>query len=91
LKKKTKPKPNPEVPVEDDMDDPVLAAALEDDSNLEEEQMSKLMGFSGFDTTKGKKTDGSTNASGIFKQPKRKYRQYMNRRGGFNRPLDPIL
>lgn len=36
----------------DDDDDPVLAAALEDDTNLEDEQMAKLMGFSSFDTTK---------------------------------------
>ena len=33
-------------------DDPALDAAMEDDCNLEEEQMSKLMGFSGFDSTK---------------------------------------
>lgn len=79
--------PNPE---EDD-DDPVLAAALEDDTNLEDEQMAKLMGFSAFDTSKNKHVDGSCNASGTHKVPKRKYRQYMNRRGGFNRPLDPIL
>jgi len=88
LKKMSRPRvPNP---VEDD-DDPVLAAALEDDTNLEDEQMAKLMGFSSFDSTKGKHTDGSCNASGTHKVPKRKYRQYMNRRGGFNRPLDPIL
>ena len=44
---------NPPLPSpEDDDDDPVLAAAQEDDTNLEEEQMAKLMGFSGFDSTK---------------------------------------
>lgn len=56
---------------------------------LDEEQMSmmKLMGFAGFNTTKGKKVEGN-DVSGVQLQRKRRYRQYMNRRGGFNRPLD---
>ncbi len=29
-------------------------------------------------------------ASAVDVKKKRKYRQYMNRRGGFNRPLDKI-
>ncbi|XP_056131510.1 U4/U6.U5 small nuclear ribonucleoprotein 27 kDa protein [Lampris incognitus] len=56
----------------------------------EEIEMMKLMGFSSFDTTKGRKTDGSVNAHAINVSQKRKYRQYMNRKGGFNRPLDFI-
>ncbi|KAM3925708.1 U4/U6.U5 small nuclear ribonucleoprotein 27 kDa protein [Leptodactylus fuscus] len=56
----------------------------------EEIEMMKLMGFSTFDTTKGKKVDGSVNAYAINVSQKRKYRQYMNRKGGFNRPLDFI-
>ncbi|XP_067656668.1 U4/U6.U5 small nuclear ribonucleoprotein 27 kDa protein-like [Haliotis asinina] len=55
----------------------------------EESDMMKIMGFSGFETTKNKKVEGNdiyvTNL-----QRKRRYRQYMNRRGGFNRPLDFI-
>merc|ERR1712154_44165 len=63
-----------------------------DDAQLEgldDEQvdMMKLMGFANFDTTKGKKVEG-TDVSGVNIQRKRRYRQYMNRRGGFNRPLD---
>merc|ERR1712154_359862 len=63
-----------------------------DDAQLEgldEEQvdMMKLMGFANFDTTKGKKVEGA-DVSGVSIQRKRRYRQYMNRRGGFNRPLD---
>ncbi|CAL1525825.1 unnamed protein product [Lymnaea stagnalis] len=56
---------------------------------LDEEQvnMMKLMGFATFDTTKGKKVDGN-DVSAVNLQRKRRYRQYMNRRGGFNRPLD---
>ena len=56
----------------------------------EEIEMMKLLGFSSFDTTKGKHVDGSCNAGAANIQEKRRYRQYMNRKGGFNRPLDPI-
>lgn len=40
-----------------------------------------------FDTTKGKQVDGA-DVSDAKVIKKRKYRQYMNRDGGFNRPLD---
>ncbi|XP_038654332.1 U4/U6.U5 small nuclear ribonucleoprotein 27 kDa protein-like [Scyliorhinus canicula] len=53
-------------------------------------ELLKVMGFDAFDTTKGKKLDGSVNAYAVNVQQKRKYRQYMNRKGGFNRPLDFI-
>ncbi|KAI7897037.1 putative U4/U6.U5 tri-snRNP-associated protein 3 [Mucor mucedo] len=53
----------------------------------EETKMMKLMGFGGFDTTKNKKVPG-TDVSGAKIRKPIKYRQYMNRRGGFNRPLD---
>lgn len=52
-------------------------------------EMMKLMGFGSFDSTKGKKVEGNdVYVANIAK--KRRYRQYMNRRGGFNRPLDFI-
>lgn len=51
--------------------------------------MMRTMGFCNFGTTKGKHVIGnSVYVANIAKQ--RKYRQYMNRRGGFNRPLDPV-
>nr|XP_027228902.1 U4/U6.U5 small nuclear ribonucleoprotein 27 kDa protein-like isoform X5 [Penaeus vannamei] len=53
----------------------------------EEKQMAEVMGFASFHTTKGKKVDGN-NAGAVHVIMKRKYRQYMNRKGGFNRPLD---
>lgn len=56
----------------------------------EEIEMMKVMGFGSFDTTKGRKSDGSANAHAVNVTMKRKYRQYMNRKGGFNRPLDFI-
>ncbi|KAJ2446498.1 hypothetical protein GGF42_005672 [Coemansia sp. RSA 2424] len=53
----------------------------------EEEQMNALLGFGGFSTTKGKAVAGNNiGAANIKKQ--RKFRQYMNRKGGFNRLLD---
>lgn len=56
----------------------------------EEIEMLKIMGFAGFDSTKGKHVDGACNAFAVNIQQKRKYRQYMNRKGGFNKPLDPV-
>lgn len=57
----------------------------------EEEQMQMLMGFGGFDSTKGKPVEENARgaaAGAAHKEKKREYRQYMNRRGGFNRPLE---
>jgi U4/U6.U5 tri-snRNP-associated protein 3 len=57
----------------------------------EEEQMKIIIGFSDFDSSKGKPVEenqkGPANGT-VRKDSKRQYRQYMNRRGGFNRPLD---
>merc|ERR1739838_504613 len=56
----------------------------------ENESMMAMMGFSNFDTTQNKKVDGN-NIVGVSRTHKqRKYRQYMNRKGGFNRPLDQM-
>lgn len=59
----------------------------------EEEQMQKLFGFGGFDSTKGKPVADNQNSASTglaSKNKARKYRQYMNRKGGFNRPLDKM-
>ncbi|XP_055918508.1 U4/U6.U5 small nuclear ribonucleoprotein 27 kDa protein [Eupeodes corollae] len=53
----------------------------------EEIDMLKTMGFCNFDTTKNKKVEGN-DVGEVHVILKRKYRQYMNRKGGFNRPLD---
>mmetsp|Transcript_7473 Transcript_7473/g.15476 ORF Transcript_7473/g.15476 Transcript_7473/m.15476 type:complete len:118 (-) Transcript_7473:243-596(-) len=70
----------------------VTAEELEDMS--EDEAMKKMMGFSGtFGSTKEKKVkDNFTTAArgAASKNKARKYRQYMNRKGGFNRPLDKM-
>lgn len=52
------------------------------------DDMAAMMGFGGFGTTKGKKVLGN-NTGAMRKEKKTEYRQYMNRVGGFNRPLSP--
>ncbi|CAH0394569.1 unnamed protein product [Bemisia tabaci] len=64
----------------------VSAADLQNKTN-DEQEMLKVMGFCTFDTTKGKQVEGN-DAGAVHVILKRKYRQYMNRKGGFNRPLD---
>jgi U4/U6.U5 tri-snRNP-associated protein 3 len=58
----------------------------------EEEDMMKLMGMGGFGSTQNKpvKTNKGKETTGKNIPIERKYRQYMNRKGGFNRPLDFI-
>lgn len=58
-----------------------------DDDGMDDD-MAAMMGFGGFGTTKGKKVVGN-NVGAVRKEKKTEYRQYMNRVGGFNRPLSP--
>ncbi len=62
-----------------------VEVAQEDD---DEAAMQAMLGFGGFSTTKGKKVAGN-DAYAVRKEKKTEYRQYMNRQGGFNRPLSP--
>lgn len=55
----------------------------------DEEAMLAMMGMGSFGTTKGKKVEGNQEGTVSIKKV-RTWRQYMNRRGGFNRPLDKI-
>lgn len=66
---------------------PIVTPADLEGKSPEEQEMLKVMGFCGFDTTKGKKVDDNVEGE-VHVVLKRKYRQYMNRKGGFNRPLD---
>ncbi|KAG4218409.1 hypothetical protein PC116_g33111 [Phytophthora cactorum] len=59
---------------------------VEEDDSLS--AMQAMMGFGGFGTTKGTHVVGN-NAGAVRKEKKTEYRQYMNRVGGFNRPLSP--
>lgn len=59
------------------------------DISEQEAQMMLAMGIPfGFDSTQGKHVeDDAANAGAVKKKQTRRARQYMNRRGGFNRPL----
>ncbi|EMD38378.1 hypothetical protein CERSUDRAFT_64634 [Gelatoporia subvermispora B] len=59
--------------------------------NDDEAAMMAMMGLpmSGFGSTKGKRVEGNQEGAVNVKKM-RTWRQYMNRRGGFNRPLDKI-
>ncbi|WZN60820.1 U4/U6.U5 small nuclear ribonucleoprotein [Chloropicon roscoffensis] len=49
--------------------------------------MMRLMGFGSFDTTKGEEVSGNKDTGAVKVRSTRQARQYMNRKGGFNRPL----
>ncbi|KAL9714790.1 hypothetical protein Ac2012v2_001450 [Leucoagaricus gongylophorus] len=57
--------------------------------NEDEDAMMAMMGMSGFGSTKGQHVTGNQEG-GVNVKKTRTWRQYMNRRGGFNRPLDKI-
>ncbi|KAG6329729.1 hypothetical protein ID866_9357 [Astraeus odoratus] len=59
------------------------------DVTNDDEDMMAVMGLSGFGSTKGKHVEGNQEGTANVKKM-RTWRQYMNRRGGFNRPLDKI-
>ena len=60
-----------------------------DDDDREKAAMARLMGFSSFRSTKNTKVPGNDKNYGVRKGQMAVYRQYMNRIGGFNRPLSP--
>ncbi|MCJ1312018.1 hypothetical protein MMC25_005692 [Agyrium rufum] len=64
------------------------AMAIDDDEDPEIVAMRNAMGFAGFKSTKNTKIPGN-NVGEVRKEKKAEYRQYMNRVGGFNRPLSP--
>ncbi|KAK5037135.1 hypothetical protein LTR13_004940 [Exophiala sideris] len=59
------------------------------DEDDEDAALRKLMGFTTFKTTQNTKVPGNQ-IYGVRKEKKTQYRQYMNRVGGFNRPLDEM-
>jgi len=60
-----------------------------DDEDNEAAQLKRMMGFNGFKTTKETKVPGNDKNYGVRRPKRTEYRQYMNRVGGFNRPLSP--
>ncbi|OWZ38517.1 U4/U6.U5 tri-snRNP-associated protein 3 [Cryptococcus neoformans c45] len=61
----------------------------ERDADDPEAQIAAMMGFGGFNSTK-KKGIGQNVEGDASVHKQRTWRQYMNRRGGFNRPLDKV-
>ena len=67
---------------------PAKMQEMDLDSDPEIAEMQKIMGFTKFRTTKQTKVPGN-DWYGKAKEQSSQYRQYMNRVGGFNRPLSP--
>jgi U4/U6.U5 tri-snRNP-associated protein 3 len=59
------------------------------DSDAEDAALRRMMGFTTFRTTKNTKVPGNETNFGVRKEKVMVARQYMNRQGGFNRPLSP--
>lgn len=73
---------SPDVEMKEDAQKP-------DDMDEDTWQMKKMMGFAGFKSTKNTKVPGNDKNYGVRKDKQMEARQYMNRQGGFNRPLSP--
>ena len=58
------------------------------DEDDEDTLLKKMMGFTTFKSTHNTKVPGNQ-IYAVRKEKKTQYRQYMNRVGGFNRPLSP--
>lgn len=63
--------------------------AAEEEKEDPEVALKRLMGFGTFRSTKNTKVPGNDRNYAVHKSKKAEYRQYMNRKGGFNRPLSP--
>ncbi|KAF2280528.1 uncharacterized protein EI97DRAFT_370100 [Westerdykella ornata] len=71
------------------MTDPSTAASPPDGVDEETWTIIQVMGFGSFKSTKETKVPGNERNYGVRKDKVLKARQYMNRVGGFNRPLSP--
>ncbi|KAK7177640.1 hypothetical protein PSPO01_16312 [Paraphaeosphaeria sporulosa] len=52
-------------------------------------EMAQVVGFARLKSTKNTKVPGNDKNYGVRREKKMEARQYMNRQGGFNRPLSP--
>lgn len=69
------------------MDNDDIAQAEVELVQAEYAEMAKMGLPVEFSSTKGQQVEGA-NVSGARVVKKQRYRQYMNRKGGFNRPLN---
>lgn len=75
----------------EDSPDVVMKEELQKPEDMDDDtwEMQKMMGFGGFKSTKNTKVPGNDRNFGIRRDKHMEARQYMNRQGGFNRPLSP--
>ncbi|KAI7968742.1 hypothetical protein EIK77_005758 [Talaromyces pinophilus] len=73
---------------DEEIEDADMMSDIEDTDDIEA-MMRKAVGFTRFRSTKNTKVPGN-DIYGVRKEKKTEYRQYMNRVGGFNRPLIPL-
>jgi U4/U6.U5 tri-snRNP-associated protein 3 len=91
----TKPPTGPRTEVKPDDDDVDVKMVEEpqrgraDWMDDEDWEMAQMMGFARFKSTKNTKVPGNDKNFGIRRDKQMTARQYMNRQGGFNRPLSP--
>lgn len=82
------PRGAPNAVIKEESKDVKMEQASEDEDS--ESEMQRIMGFRDFRTTKNTKVPGNDKNYAVHKVKKSEYRQYMNRVGGFNRPLDAM-
>jgi U4/U6.U5 tri-snRNP-associated protein 3 len=86
---KTKPSSPSKAAPPDEKPTPATKMEVDPPSeDAEDTALRKLMGFTRFKSTQNTKVPGNQ-IYGVRKEKKTEYRQYMNRVGGFNRPLSP--
>ncbi|GIZ46099.1 hypothetical protein CKM354_000923800 [Cercospora kikuchii] len=84
----TRPRGNSHGVKKEEQKDVKMENGAEDEDS--EAEMRRVMGFGDFKSTKNTKVPGNDRNYAVYKVKKSEYRQYMNRVGGFNRPLDAI-
>ncbi|WFD30657.1 hypothetical protein MSPP1_001678 [Malassezia sp. CBS 17886] len=67
---------------------PTMADAVPAEE-LTPEQIAQMMGFDNFGSSKGQPVEDNLDGYAEVRK-ERSWRQYMNRKGGFNRPLDKV-
>ena len=77
-------KPEPQKEKKSDVNGDAMAVDEDEDDAM----LRKMMGFTSFKSTQNTKVPGNQ-IYAVRKEKKTQYRQYMNRVGGFNRPLSP--
>ncbi|KAI8943745.1 hypothetical protein NX059_001725 [Plenodomus lindquistii] len=76
---------------EDSLEDTEMKEERQKPEGMDDDEWEMLctMGFGGFKSTKNTKVPGNNKNYGVRRDKQMEARQYMNRQGGFNRPLSP--